>query len=426
MTNANGAGVPAQATGVRRPSLRFVAAFACAAGLLGGTGAGQQGKIRPRVALWIECEGRLHSLDNAARVRAAIDSAAALGATDVFLQVYRNGRAWFPTRLADDAPYERARAEGFDPITLAIDRAHRRGIRVHAWVNVLRVEGGKKLLTALGPEALLHDGAEPGTRFRPDTPGVWLDPTSPAVAARIGGILVDLAQAYPALDGVHLDYVRYPVAVPMKNARSPAGEADLGWSESAAAQFRKNTGRDPHRDRAGWDAFRRDHLTNFVRSLRQRLRMANPRLELSAAVMPEPNRARHGALQDWPAWARGGILDLVVPMNYAKDAVVFARLARACSVRRGPAAMLMGIGAWRLDGAPAIAARVRLAMDAPVDGVALFSHDNLRAPPRLVKRLGELLRSDDVLPPITRSGPPAPGTSVAPRRRPRRRRRTSA
>jgi uncharacterized lipoprotein YddW (UPF0748 family) len=397
MTNENRSKAAARATLGRRAGVRFAAVLACAAAIFAGTKAAS----RPRVALWIECEGSLHSLDTAARLRAAIDHAALLGATDVFLQVFRSGRAWFPTRFADDAPYERAKRAGYDPLALAIERAHGRGIRIHAWVNLLRIERGGLFMAALGPDAVLRDSAgsslaEPGERFpSADAPGGWIDPASPRVVEQLQAVLGDLARAYPKLDGVHLDYVRYPVSA---TAGDAVTQSDCARPESATSSLCKGKARDALRDRAGRDALRRKRLTQLVRALRARLRQANPRLEFSAAVMPDPDRARGRALQDWPAWAEGGLFDFLVPMNYEKDPVSFARHARACVARRGRAAMLMGIGAWRLDGAGAVAARIRLAMDAGANGVALFSHDNLETHPGLFKRIGDLLRSEEVLP----------------------------
>jgi uncharacterized lipoprotein YddW (UPF0748 family) len=376
--------------------------------------AGQAG----RLGLWIECEGRLRTLDDPARIDAALERAAALGATDLFVQVFRGGRAWFPTEHADETPYRRARARGFDPLARVTQGARARGMRVHAWVNLLRAgEPGSPFVRSLGRGAVLGDETGrslldegPWGRaraFRPDTPGVWLDPASPEVAARLAALLADLLRAHPDLDGVHFDYVRYPVAVRARRAGGPP--ADLGFSARSAADFRAATGRDARAYPDAFNAWRRDRLTGLVRTLRARLREARPRIILSAAVMPEPGSAPVKARQDWPRWTREGLLDLVVPMNYALDAVAFDRAARACVARRGKAEMLMGVGAWRFEGRAAdVAARARLAMDAGASGVVLFSHDNLARRPGLMKRIGDLLRGEGAL----RS------TSVSPRPRP--------
>ncbi|MDP3938559.1 MAG: family 10 glycosylhydrolase [Deltaproteobacteria bacterium] len=361
----------------------------------------------PRLGLWIECEGAHHTLDDAERIAAAVDAAGALGATDLFVQVYRNGTAWFPTRLASDAPYARARARGVDPLGMTLRLAHARGLRVHAWVNVLRVDSGERsaLVRALGPEAVLGDETgrpltAPGPwgssqNVKPDTPGAWLDPGSPAVAERLSGILGDLLKAYPALDGLHLDYLRYPMPI-SAGSKSRAEVRELGWTAASRAAFlaaTRKAGVEPSRPR--WDAWRRDRLTALLRRLRDVLSSDQRERVLSAAVIPAPREAIDRALQDWPAWGRDGLLDVIVPMNYTADPLAFDALARTDVARRGRAAMLIGVGAWRFaDDVAAIALRVHLAREAGAQGAVLFSHDNLRSETGAFDRLGALLRAE--------------------------------
>ncbi len=368
----------------------------------------------PRIGLWIECEGKHRTLDDSARIRSAVDDAALLGATDLFVQVFRNGKAWFHTPLADDTPHRRAREAGFDPLRTALERAHARGMRVHAWVNLLRIDKGAHtpLVHALGRESVLTDSVgrsllDPGPwgadrAWKPDTPGAWLDPASPAVAARLGDILESLARAYPALDGIHLDYVRYPIAVRAgSGGNSRSAPADLGWSPASRARFLQSG-----LAVARGDAWRRDRLTDLIRTLRARVSGRGRDLVLSAAVLPSPEEALSQARQDWPAWAAEGLLDLVVPMNYRQESVAFDRLARRCVARRGKAVLLMGIGAWRFgDRMGMVASRVRLALDAGAEGAVLFSHNNLRQQPDAFRRLGALLRAE-ILPIGRRVAPP--------------------
>ena len=92
----------------------------------------------PRLALWLPCEGTVRVLEQPERVDALLEHAAALGATDLFVQVFRGGRAWFETDLADATPFIAAReVSGVDPLALLLTRAGEAGLRVHAWINAL-------------------------------------------------------------------------------------------------------------------------------------------------------------------------------------------------------------------------------------------------------------------------------------------------
>ena len=114
----------------------------------------------PRLGLWVLCEGSQRVLEHPDRVPLLVDQALALGATDLFVQVYRGGRAWFRSSYADPLPYEIALvASEADPLARLIGLAHAAGLRVHAWVNVLSLASNRDapVLHALGPGAVSVD-----------------------------------------------------------------------------------------------------------------------------------------------------------------------------------------------------------------------------------------------------------------------------
>ena len=48
--------------------------------------------------LWVLAEGSVRVLDDPARVAPLLERAKRLGVTDLFVQVYRGGRAWYATK----------------------------------------------------------------------------------------------------------------------------------------------------------------------------------------------------------------------------------------------------------------------------------------------------------------------------------------
>ena len=98
------------------------------------------------IGLWVQAEGANRTLDSAEKIKALVKRACTAGVTDIYAQVYRSGRAWFPTKLADDSPANRA---GQDPLALLLDMASRGeeygcAIRVHAWINAFALARNKK------------------------------------------------------------------------------------------------------------------------------------------------------------------------------------------------------------------------------------------------------------------------------------------
>ena len=60
---------------------------------------------QPRRGLWVLCEGSQRILEHPERFSELIEDARRLGASDLFVQVYRGGRAWFDSSLADATPH---------------------------------------------------------------------------------------------------------------------------------------------------------------------------------------------------------------------------------------------------------------------------------------------------------------------------------
>jgi uncharacterized lipoprotein YddW (UPF0748 family) len=383
----------------------------------------------PRLrGLWVLCEGSQRVLENPERIPALLEDARALGATDLLVQVYRGGRAWFASTLADPAPYESLRAKtGRDTLDDLLAAAHAAGLRVHAWVNVLSLASRRDgpLLRELGPGAVLVDQAgrsvldypdldvpQPDRRYyRMGTPAVWLDPAAPGVAERLAATFAELVARYP-LDGLHLDYIRYPDVLPFTPGSRFGVGLDFGHGEATRERFRRETGREPPSppERLGnselWDAWRRDQVTRLVGRIRDEARAVRPALALSAAVWSYADRAYLSIGQDWRRWLEEGLVDFAVPMAYTLDPRLFGYQARELTAVVDPRRVWIGVGAWLYAKRPEGAVlQLRVAREMEAGGDALFSWDAIADAPELRAALV-----------AEASGPPeAPGTApVAP------------
>jgi uncharacterized lipoprotein YddW (UPF0748 family) len=365
-----------------------------------------------RRGLWVLCQGSQRVLDHPAKIPRLIEDAGALGATDLFVQVYRGGRAWFDSSLADAAPYRSLReANGVDTLAELLTHAHAAGLRVHAWVNVLSLADNEHalLIETLGRDAVLVDqhgrsildypqlDVPPPDRsyYRMGTPAVWIDPAAPGVAARLAETFGELLARYPALDGLHLDYIRYPGVLPFAPGSRFGVGLDFGHGAPTRARFRAETGLEaPSGSRLAnanrWDAWRRDKVTELVRAIGDAARAARPGLLLSAAVWSHADRAYLSIGQDWRRWLEEGLLDFAVPMTYTLDTRMFRYQAEALTHARLAPRVWIGIGTWLFAKQPARAVeQVRLARAAGAAGDALFSWDSIAEAPELHAALVE-------------------------------------
>jgi hypothetical protein len=126
---------------------------------------------------------------------------------------------------------------GWDPLQTAVDEGHARGIRVHAWLNTVPFWSGIDPPAESAPRHMLLEHPE---WLVVDSSGQTIELNSSYVYASLGNISVrehiaavagDIADKYE-VDGVHLDYIRYPGA---EYSHDDASEAaydgdDLGLS----------------------------------------------------------------------------------------------------------------------------------------------------------------------------------------------------
>jgi uncharacterized lipoprotein YddW (UPF0748 family) len=382
-------------------------------------------RARPR-GLWILAEGSQRVLEDPSRLAPLLATAETLGASDLFVQVYRGGRSWYASDLADATPYrEQLERTGVDTLARLITEAHAQGLRVHAWVNVLSLSSRRSppILERLGPQAVLVDRAgrsildypnleipaPDGDWYRMGTRGVYLDAGFPGVAEELAATFGELLTRYPDLDGLHLDYVRYPGVLPFVPGSRFGVGLDFGYGAETRQRFNEETAltgpyRDPSQPESSaiinsnaWDAWRRDKVSEVVAAIADRARSVRPGVVLSAAVISYVDRAYLSLFQDWPRWLEDGLIDLAIPMVYTLD----ERLLRYQLEHFGRGLqrdqIWSGLGVWLFARSPERArAQVEIARSAGLVGEVLFSYDAIAESPELEASLARTLAGGEV------------------------------
>ncbi len=266
------------------------------------------------------------------------------GFNTVLFQVRGNGTAFYRSQIEPWADELGGVDPGFDPLTVACNEAHRRGLALHAWVNVIPGWRGKK--PPDNPRQLYN--AHPDWFWRDAQnrrqPLGWynsLNPCYPEVRRYLGAVMHEIVTRY-AVDGLHLDYIRFPnewnESYP-RGARVP----DYPRDPRTLALFRKATGKTPDSAPGLWNRWRTDQVTMVVRDIRAITLRARPNLVLSAAVGPYPDEARRKHFQDVKRWLREGLLDAAYPMNYAEDMRTYDGRLSAWSAMRPRIPVVTGV-----------------------------------------------------------------------------------
>lgn len=233
----------------------------------------------------------------------------------LFIQVRKVGDAYYSSEYEPRG--SNIPDPGFDPLAYIIEKAHAEGIEVHAWINVLRVQSGATVSAAPGhvcavhPEWLTCDAT--GCVKAPD--GVFLDPGAPEVQTYTLKVVADLLSKY-AVDGLHLDYIRYP-------------GCEWGYNRTSVERFNKAYGKTgtPAVSDPQWSDWRRNQVTSLVRKIYAQVGETRPDVKVTAATIVwgdysnrfADTQAYQSVYQDWASWMREGIVDASVPMNYRNE-----------------------------------------------------------------------------------------------------------
>ena len=211
-------------------------------------------------------------------------------------------------------------------------------------------------------------------------------------------MIADLVRRY-AVDGVHLDYVRYP-GPEFDFGRAALDEfrtsvvPDLTRAEAATleSRFREDVLAYVDMFPQRWAAFRRTRLTAMVMRVREAVRRERPGAVVSAAVLPDASDAATLKFQDWMRWLETDLLDAACPMVYTQDAAQFESQIRNAVNAAATGEIWAGIGAYRLTSDQTIE-RITTARRAGASGVVLFSYDSLIEPPQPMTYLADVGRA---------------------------------
>ena len=381
--------------------LLLVAASPAQAQPLPGAGPPAAPELR---ALWVDAfHAGIRSPGEAAQL---VADAKRIHINTLIVQVRRRGDALYTGGLEpplDDPNYQ----PSFDALAHIVSVAHGAGLQVHAWINAMPVwrdeappKDARHVFNLHGPaasgDACWLTAARDGTQKFPV--GYFLDPGHPAAQSHLVSVCLDIVRRYD-VDGIHFDYIRYPET---EGQALPRG-SDVGYNPTSVARFQRAVGRTdvPAPDDEAWTRWRRQQVTQLLRRISIEARAIKPRIKVSAATIawgtPPASLAdfenvapMQRVFQDWQGWLAEGLLDLAVPMNYAREHDDRVRgwfngwIAWEKRHKAGRQ-LAVGIGAYLSapDGVLAQVSRARTPDGKNLaDGVSLFSYFQLSmAPP---------------------------------------------
>ena len=263
---------------------------------------------------------------NTSSITTIMQNAADLGITDVMFQVRGRADAFYDSNFE---PLANGLSASFDPLQTAIDAAHARGIKLHAWLNATPMWN----TTVIDPPAgHIFNQTDPSFRLTDINGNVepqagWsnyssVNPVLPEVHTHINQVVNDISTNY-AVDGIHLDYIRY----------IPGPSFDRLPHDPLSHQiFQTATGLDGSNaaNATAYRDFVKGRITDLVASVKQTVDAAEVgtgrTMELTASVWRDPDVGESDYMQDYRTWLEQDLLDVAMPMIYlnaSNDGVLF-------------------------------------------------------------------------------------------------------
>lgn len=334
-------------------------------------------------AMWLD-RGTIVRTRSKKELGRIFDRLSNAGINTVFFETVN---ASYPIYPSEVAPEQNPATQGWDPLQAAVELAKERGMELHAWAWIFAAANQRhnQILgqprNYLGPVLTQNpDWAgtdREGNPFQVNTKKAFFDPANPEVQEYLLRLLDEIATKYD-VDGIQLDYIRYPF-------QDPSRGLNYGFGNASRQAFFRARGVDPiklsSRDAlwSQWTQFRAQQVTNFVGRVSELMRKKHPEIVLSAAVFPIPTQTRLGRIQQhWEEWVRRDYLDAITPMTYADATDELQQLTQPLLEQNVQGSTLFFPGI-RLLSLPTMVAvdQIQLLRDSQTGGYSLFAAENL-------------------------------------------------
>ena len=270
-------------------------------------------------------------------IKKTLDKVKKYGIENVFLETYYQGKTIFPseTFAKYGVQIQRREFEGFDPLAVYIEEAHKRGLKVHVWFESFYAGNENPMNNPYNVVHVYPKWANV-TRMKYNSPtpvaslsehnGYFLDPANPEVQTYLISLLQEIVERYKP-DGINLDYIRYPQSI---SADFSGYEmSNWGYTEYARNEFKSVMNVDPIDVKYGtplWDSwanYRQNKITSFVFKAKQVASKNN--IPLTAVIFPDRLKSKEMKMQDWKTWSEHNYIDGFTPLILTcdKDTAVY-------------------------------------------------------------------------------------------------------
>jgi uncharacterized lipoprotein YddW (UPF0748 family) len=166
----------------------------------------------------------------------------ALGIQNIFLETYYQGKTVYPSKVMEayGLPPQHSQFKGSDPLKAWMEIAHRHGLKVHVWFQTFLAGNQRDSAEVYGPILAKYPQwrniqkaaitASVPVPSNIEEGHYFLDPANLEVRQFLEKLVMELVTQYP-VDGVNLDYIRYPASLPIEKP----GYLESNWGYTPVA-----------------------------------------------------------------------------------------------------------------------------------------------------------------------------------------------
>ncbi|MBP1671219.1 MAG: hypothetical protein H6Q22_791 [Bacteroidetes bacterium] len=225
-----------------------------------------------------------------------IDRLKGMNINVIFFQVRCSSDAFYKSSISPWSSYltgKQGDDPGFDPLQVAVEEAHKRGMELHAWMNPYRI-GSDTQYYAPGHPALLH----PDWYVVYDKARYW-NPGLPEVRAHLNSVVKEVIDNY-AVDGIHFDDYFYP---------------DGAKNTTDIYKFNDKATFERYGNSLTLDKWREKNVDDLIKGVNETIKAVNPKLIFG--ISPSGRIENSLALYaNSITWLSNGWIDYLAPQIY--------------------------------------------------------------------------------------------------------------
>ena len=227
-----------------------------------------------------------------------------VGINTVMIQVRPESDAFYKSNISPWSRFltgKQGNDPGYDPLQFILEESHKRGMKVHAWLNPYRASIYDDI-SSTSPSNPINTHRDWVIKYQ----GKWYyDPGKPEVTKYISDVVAEIVENYQ-VDGIHFDDYFYPgPGFPDSNTFNQYGSGSI-------------------------DNWRRANINNMVKTVRDRIKSINSNVVFGispAGIWRNYSNDSNGSrtsggesynkqYADTRYWIKNGLVDYVVPQVY--------------------------------------------------------------------------------------------------------------